>query len=92
MKIQSKLERCSLKQNLVFELDKKNAAEAQRKRSSAGHSIYLDSKLFAPVVCFADLQFKLVFGPFGQSNMHCTLDFCPDKARKESDVPKLKSS
>ena len=55
MKIQSKLERCSLKQNLVFELDKKNAAEAQRKRSSAGHSIYLDSKLFAPVVCFADL-------------------------------------
>ena len=53
MKIQSKLERCSLKQNLVFELDKKNAAEAQRKRSSASHS--MDSKLFAPVVCFADL-------------------------------------
>ena len=55
MKIQSKLERCSLKQNLVFELDKKNAAEAQRKRSSAGHSIYLDNKIFLPVACFADL-------------------------------------
>ena len=54
MKIQSKLERCSLKQNLVFELDKKNAAEAQRKKSSAGHSIYLNSKQLAPVVCFAD--------------------------------------
>ena len=55
MKIQSKLERCSLKQNLVFELDKKNAAEAQRKRSNAVHSIYLDSKQLVPVVCFADL-------------------------------------
>ena len=37
--------------------------------------------------------FKLVYGPFGQSNMHHTLDLCPNQAaRKESNVPKLKSS
>jgi hypothetical protein len=23
------------------------------------------------------IQFKLVYGPFGQTNMHSTLDFCP---------------
>ena len=34
--------------------------------------------------------FKLVYGPFGQSNMHHTLDLCPNQAaRKESNVPKL---
>jgi hypothetical protein len=62
MKIQSKLERCSLKQNLVFELNKKNAAEAQRKKSSAGHSIYLDSKLL--IVIYGLNQF---LGHLGRS-------------------------
>ena len=32
------------------------------------------------------IQFKLVYGPFGQSNMHSTLDFCPRPARKETNV------
>ena len=32
------------------------------------------------------IQFKLVCGPFRQSNMHSTLDFCPRPARKETNV------
>ena len=35
---------------------------------------------------------KLVYGPFGQNKMHQTLDFCNRPARKELNVPKLKSS
>ena len=91
MKIQSKLERCSLKQNLVFELDKKNAAEAQRKKSSAGDSIYLDSKLLAPVVCFAD-QVQTSFWAILAEQHALYTRFLPRPARKESNVPKLKSS
>ena len=30
---------------------------------------------------------KLVYGPFGQANMHSTLDFCPRPARKEMNLP-----
>ena len=37
-------------------------------------------------------QLKLVYEPFGQSNMHSTLDFCPTPARKESNVPLDKRS
>ena len=44
---------------------------------------YLDSKLLAPVVYFADL----VYGPFGECNMHSTLDFCPRPTWKEINVP-----
>jgi hypothetical protein len=32
-------------------------------------------------------QFKLVYGPFWQSNMHSTLDFCPRPVRKVMNVP-----
>ena len=32
-------------------------------------------------------QLKLVYGPFGQGNMHSNLDFCPTTARKETNVP-----
>ena len=31
-------------------------------------------------------QIKLVYGPFRQSNMHSTLDFCPRPARKKTNV------
>ena len=41
------------------------------------------SNLLAPVFCFA-IWFKLVYGQFGQSNMHHRLDFCPRLARKDS--------
>ena len=33
------------------------------------------------------IQFKLVYGPFVQSNMHSALDFFPRQARKETNVP-----
>ena len=33
------------------------------------------------------INFKLVYGPFGQSNMHSTLDFCLNPVRKERNVP-----
>ena len=37
--------------------------------------------------------FKLVYEPFEQSNMHRTLDFCPDNPENlELDVAQLKSS
>ena len=36
--------------------------------------------------------FKLVYGQFGQSNMHCTFDFGPRPSRKKTNVPQLKSS
>ena len=32
-------------------------------------------------------QLKLVYGLFGQSNMHSTLNICPRTARKETNVP-----
>ena len=32
-------------------------------------------------------QLKLVYGLFGQRNVHSTLDFCPRQARKEANVP-----
>ena len=38
------------------------------------------------------IQFNLVYGSFGQSNMHSTLDFCPRLARKEANVPLYKRS
>ena len=31
--------------------------------------------------------YKLVYGPFGKSNRHRTLDFCPRSAMKETTVP-----
>ena len=46
-------------------------------------------------VSFHVVCFKLVYGPFLQSKMHGTYSFCstePIPARKELNVPKLKSS
>ena len=37
-------------------------------------------------------QLELVYGPFGQNNMHSTLDFWPRLARKETNVPINKNS
>ena len=49
--------------------------------------IHLDSKLLSHFVCFA----QLVYGPFGQSNMHHTRSNAGQTSQKESNVPKLKS-
>ena len=37
-------------------------------------------------------KIKLVYGPFGQSNMPSTLDFCPRPTREETNVPLDKRS
>jgi hypothetical protein len=34
-----------------------------------------------------DQVLTIVYGPFGQSSMHSTLDFCPRQAKKDSNVP-----
>ena len=38
------------------------------------------------------IQFELVFGPSGQSNMQSKLDFCPRPAMREKNVPLDKRS
>ena len=61
---------------------------------------YLDSKILSPFIfktaCSQRLlstlliQFKLVYEPFGQSNMQSTLDFCLRPARKENECTTTK--
>ena len=53
---------------------------------------YLSSYLF--VFLLLQNWFELVFGPFGQSKMYHTLDFCPlpRPAKKDLNVPNAKSS
>ena len=48
------------------------------------HNIYIyqDSNLIGPVFYFAEP----VYGSFGKSNVHSTLDFCPRLARKDMNV------
>ena len=45
-------------------------------------NIYQDSKLLVSVVYFAKPD-KLVYGPFGKSNMDSTLHFCPRQSGKK---------
>jgi hypothetical protein len=52
--------------------------------------IYWESKLLASVACLAEL-FKLVYGPFGWSNLHRALDFCPDQPLEGIKCTKAKS-
>ena len=51
------------------------------------HSIYIRTFSSYRLLFTLLIQFKLVYGPFGQSNMHSTLDFCPRPARKQTNVP-----
>ena len=53
--------------------------------------VYQDSKLLEPVVCIEE-PVLTGLGPFGLSRMNLRLNFWPIPARKESNVPKLKSS
>ena len=52
------------------------------------HSIYIRTVSLLSALL---IQFTLVYGPFGQSNMQSTLDFCHRPARKEANVPLHKS-
>ena len=54
------------------------------------NSIYIRTLSFYCLFSALLNWFKLVYGQFGQINMHCTLGLRP--ASKESNVPKLKSS
>ena len=56
------------------------------------HSIYIKTVSSSGLLSTYLIQLKLVYGPFGQSNMHSTLDFCPRPARKETNVPLQKRS
>ena len=51
------------------------------------HSIYIRTVSSQRLLSTFLIQLKLVYGPFRQSNMHSTLDFCPRPARKERNVP-----
>ena len=51
-----------------------------------GTVLHYDSKLLILVACCAGLvylNFKMVYWSFGQSNMHCTLNVCPDKQGRD---------
>ena len=56
------------------------------------YSIYIRTVSSLRLLSNFLIQFKLVYGPVGQSNMHNTLDFCPGPARKEMNVPLHKKS
>ena len=43
------------------------------------HSIYIRTVSFYSLLSTLLIQFKLVYRPFGQSNMQMQLDFCPDQ-------------
>ena len=50
-------------------------------------TVYWDSKLLGPVVCFADLVQTSLWAVWADK-MHTTLNFCPRQARKEMNVPR----
>ena len=60
--------------------------------SPVSNSDYIYIRTVSYLRLFATLliELKLVHGPFGRSNMHSTLDFCPRPAMKETNVPLLK--
>ena len=60
--------------------------------NSFNQSIYIRTVSFYLLFSTLLIQFKLVYGPFGQSNMHITLDFYPRSARKDTNVPLHKRS
>ena len=69
----------------------------ERRMNEYRHSIYI--RTVSSYHMLSDLlnRFKLVYGPFGQINIQCTLNFCSDQpgivlARKEWNVPTLNSS
>ena len=49
------------------------------------HSIYFWTASFQHLVPIF-LNLKIFHGPFGQSNMHSKLDFCPRLARQDMNV------
>ena len=56
------------------------------------YSIYIRTVSSSRLLSTLLIQYKLVYGLFGQSNMNSTLDYCPRPARKETNVPLNKRS
>ena len=52
-----------------------------------GGTVYIKTVSSYPMFSTYLKRIKLVYGPFRQSNMHSTLDFCPGPARKKMNVP-----
>ena len=50
------------------------------------HSLYIRAVSSQRLLSTSLIQFKLLYGPFGQSSMQSTLDFCPRPARKETSL------
>ena len=48
-----------------------------------GGTVYIKTVSSYPMFSTYLKRIKLVYGPFRQSNMHSTLDFCPRPAKKE---------
>ena len=51
-----------------------------------GHSTYIRTVSSQRLLSSLLIQLKLIYGPFGQGNMHSTIDFCPRPAKMEINV------
>ena len=54
--------------------------DAQEKFQDSAQYIYIRTVSSKRLLSTLMIQFKLVYGSFGQSKMHSTLDFCPRPA------------
>ena len=52
-------------------------------------TVYIRTVRFQHLLSTLLNQLKLVYGPFGQRNMHSTFDFYPTPARKEANVQQI---
>ena len=57
-----------------------------------GHRIHFRTVSFQLLLSTFLIQFKLVYGPFRQNNMHSRLCFCPRPAKKETNLQLRKKS
>ena len=71
----------------IYYIPSNYALCVQSRKSSSAGMVYIRTVCFQCLWSILLNQLKLVYGPFGQSNMHSTLDFCSRSARKESNVP-----
>ena len=55
------------------------------KENQPTHSIFI--RKVSSCDCCLLIQFKLVYEPFVQRNMHSTVDFCPRPTRNDTNVP-----
>ena len=71
------ISRCSVKKKYCFFGSK---FVSFRVLDDPCHSIYIRKVSFQHLLSALLNCFQLVYGSFGQNNLHCRLNFCPDKA------------